>query len=329
MVLYEAVKSRTSELQEISSRIFENRNGHDSTIFNETPHYKGYFTDNVNLVSESNKSLSDLNQTFINNNMTSTAIYHMTVKSDGMPHNQIMLLILLAIFTTISISISLAVLIFCRKKNTVFMLQKCEQESDVEMDDLPTEVDNSDSEAGDINTTMMKSESYPGLSKYSRNSYPKLSRYPGANKALLRSESVENRALASASLMPLLRQADKLEYQKCKKSSAKRTSVERNYNIKPLRRIRKSNTFPSHQESHSLLDKPGILLNKELNFGSISTAETSKENSEKDTTSEVLLFKDVRKVSTSENNDRLNDIDVTLNHADGILDFHGKLEIDL
>ena len=63
------------------------------------------------------------------------------MKTAVIPHNQITLLILFAIFTTISVSISLAVLVFCRKKNTVFLLQKCVQESDVEIDDLPTEID--------------------------------------------------------------------------------------------------------------------------------------------------------------------------------------------
>ena len=331
MVLYEAVNSRTSELQDISSRLFASRNEQSSTILNETPFYNSYITDNFNLTPESNKSLTDLNRTSINANMTSTTISHVTVKSGGMPHNQIMLLILLAIFTTISISISLAVLVFCRKKNAVFMLQKCEQESDVEMDDLPTEIDNSDTESEDINTAIMKSESYPGLSKYSRNSYPKLSRYASENKSL-QSGSMENREITSASLMPLLRRVDKLEPQKCKKCSVKRTTVDQNYHTKSLRSIRKSNTFPSHQESHSLLDKPGILLHKESNFGSISIAVASKQSKEKRTVDENQIKGETKVCSKflSDNSNRLNDEDdVTLTQTDSHLDFHGKLEINL
>lgn len=62
-------------------------------------------------------------------------------------HHYIMIAILMSIFMCISLSIAVAIFVFCRKKNSVFMLQKCEQDSDLEMNDINTEVNTSDSDA--------------------------------------------------------------------------------------------------------------------------------------------------------------------------------------
>ena len=138
MVVYEAVNTRVSELQGISSTVYRNKNEPTSTVVNETQTYNSYVTGDIDLMSKSNKDLIYLTRALMNNNMMSTPTGHVPVKTADILRDQIMLLILLANFTVISVSISLAVIVFCRKKNTVFMLQKCEQQSDVEIDDLST-----------------------------------------------------------------------------------------------------------------------------------------------------------------------------------------------
>ena len=325
MVVYEAVNTRVSELQGISSTVYRNKNEPTSTVVNEKQTYNSYVTGDINLTSKSNKDLINLTRTLMNNNMTSTTIGHVPVKTADFPHNQIMLLILLAIFTTISVSISLAVLVFCRKKNTVFMLQKCEQESDVEMDDLPTEIDNSDTDSEEVRTVICKSESYPALSKYSRKSYPPLSKYACGNKVEIQSGSTEKRSLQSTSFMPLLRPSEITDKAKRIKCSVKRTADKNS--------MHKSNTFPSHHEFHSLLEKPRILRNKEFNFGSISNVDASKRTHERCTVDKGGQFKRKRKPcyytrSIHDNNDHFKDEDdIVLTQTDSHLDFHGKLEM--
>ena len=68
-------------------------------------------------------------------------------KTIGLEHHNIMVAVLMAIFMCISLSIAISIFVFCRKKNSVFMLQKCDQDSDLEMNDINTEVNTSDSDA--------------------------------------------------------------------------------------------------------------------------------------------------------------------------------------
>ena len=89
------------------------------------------------------------------------------------PHHTTMVAVLLGIFTCISITMSVSVFVFCRKKNSVFMLQKCEQDSDIdlEMNDMNTEVETSDSEYEFIESSSpqhgtRRSQTCPNLSKY-------------------------------------------------------------------------------------------------------------------------------------------------------------------
>ncbi|XP_052814766.1 uncharacterized protein LOC128241742 [Mya arenaria] len=96
-------------------------------------------------------------------------------KYDKGNHN-IMLAILLGIFMCITIVITVSVFVFCRKKNSVFMLQKCEQEdSDLELNDINTEPESStDSEYEYIEssspvkteTAKMRSSSSPNLNQH-------------------------------------------------------------------------------------------------------------------------------------------------------------------
>ncbi|XP_060572317.1 uncharacterized protein LOC132730414 [Ruditapes philippinarum] len=89
------------------------------------------------------------------------------------PHHTTMVAVLLGIFTIISITMAVSVLVFCRKKNSVFMLQKCDQDSDIdlEMNDMNTEVETSDSEYEFIESTSpqhatRRSQTCPNLSTY-------------------------------------------------------------------------------------------------------------------------------------------------------------------
>lgn len=89
-------------------------------------------------------------------------------------HHNIMVAVLLGIFMCISLTITISILVFCRKKNTVFMLQKCEQDSDLEMNDINTDAETSDSDYEFIDSTVedlpkRKSHSYPNLNKYANN----------------------------------------------------------------------------------------------------------------------------------------------------------------
>lgn len=86
-------------------------------------------------------------------------------------HHNVMVAILFAIFMCITLTITVSIFVFCRKKNTVFMLQKCEQDSDLEMNDIITEADTSDSEYEYIKSTSplnssKRSQTYPNLHKY-------------------------------------------------------------------------------------------------------------------------------------------------------------------
>ena len=330
MVVYEAVNTRVSELQGVSSTVYRNKNEPTSTVVNETQTYNSYVTGDIDLMSKSNKDLIYLTRTLMNNNMMSTPTGHVPVKTADILRDQIMLLILLAIFTVISVSISLAVIVFCRKKNTVFMLQKCEQQSDVETDDLSTKIDNSDTDSEEIRTVIRKSESYPALTKYSRKSYLPLSKCASANKAELQSGNTEKRALQSTSLMPLLRPSEITDKAKRIKCSMKRTADDNN---KTSKSMHKSNTFPSRHQCHSLLEKPQIRLNKEFNCGSISNADGSNQTHERCTVDEDIQIKRKRKPwsyirSINDNNAHFKEgNDIVLTQTDSHLDFHGKLEM--
>lgn len=90
--------------------------------------------------------------------MTRNVVSAFTINSSDLldkPHHNIMVAILLGIFTCISITFTVSIFIFCRKKNSVFMLQKCEQDSDIdlEMNDMNTEIETSDSEYEFIEST--------------------------------------------------------------------------------------------------------------------------------------------------------------------------------
>ena len=328
MILYEYVNTRVSKLPEISSRILANQKEPSSTVFEKTQTYNNNFTDYFTLTSEPNRRVINLTRTWVNNNMTSSTTGHVTVKTADFPHNQIMLLILLAIFTTISVSISVAVLVFCRKKNTVFMLQKCEQESDVEMDDLPTEIDNSDTDSEEIRTVIRKSESYPALSKYSRKSYPSLLKNSSAKKIDIPSTFTEKCTLHSASLMPLLENSERSDHTNVATDSVKRTN---NTNFRKSKTIHKCKTFPSPHECHSLLETPGLLLNKECSFGSISSTVSPNKDQKGDTFNGIQVLKTKRKYcsytrTADDSMDEQKD-DSVLTPIDNHLEFHGKVEI--
>ncbi|GAB1605829.1 uncharacterized protein LOC128249906 [Argonauta hians] len=75
-------------------------------------------------------------------------------------------LVLTGLFALFTISITGAIIVFCKKKNTVFALQKCEQDSDIdcELDDINTELEMSDDSADDYLVPMSKkSATYPNL----------------------------------------------------------------------------------------------------------------------------------------------------------------------
>lgn len=97
----------------------------------------------------------------IDSNMTENALYsHKTA-----------IIVIMSIFVSITLTITVAILMFCKKKNSVFVLQKCEQESEsvYEMDDINTECDFSDQEL-DINSynenlEALRSQTYPKMSR--------------------------------------------------------------------------------------------------------------------------------------------------------------------
>ncbi|CAE1315978.1 unnamed protein product [Acanthosepion pharaonis] len=76
-------------------------------------------------------------------------------------------LVLTSLFAFFTFSITGAIIVFCKKKNSVFALQKCEQESDIdyELDDLnSTEIEMSDDGLDDQTCSATKrSATYPDL----------------------------------------------------------------------------------------------------------------------------------------------------------------------
>ena len=249
MILYDPQEAHLSETELHSE-------GHASTELTE---------DNLTIVYATHKHFSDpdisvsvlVTKTSLANftrvtmasNVISTIVE--PVKADDKSYHHIMLLILLGVFTFISVSLSLAILVFCRKKNTVFMLQKCEQESDVELDDFPTEIENSDTETEEIKTVMRikRSESYPGVAKSS-------SERKTENSFLIKETSRNN----ASALVPLLKKVDKV-----KGATVLIVDYDSSTNS-----IRKSCTFSTQQECLNLLGKSKSPINYEYKFGSIS-----------------------------------------------------------
>ncbi|CAI9736195.1 Hypothetical predicted protein [Octopus vulgaris] len=75
-------------------------------------------------------------------------------------------LVLTSLFALFTVSVTGAIIVFCKKKNTVFALQKCEQDSDIdcELDDFNTEIEISDDSTDDYLVPMSKrSATYPNL----------------------------------------------------------------------------------------------------------------------------------------------------------------------
>ena len=76
-------------------------------------------------------------------------------------------LVLTSLFAFFTFSITGAIIVFCKKKNSVFALQKCEQESDIdyELDDLnSTEIEMSDDGLDDqMGSSTKRSATYPDL----------------------------------------------------------------------------------------------------------------------------------------------------------------------
>ncbi|KAH3875591.1 uncharacterized protein LOC127869431 [Dreissena polymorpha] len=94
-------------------------------------------------------------------------------------HHDIIMAILLGIFLCVTVIVTIAIFLFCRKKNTVFMLQKCEQEdSDLEMNDINTEAESStddseyeslhsvSSDGGHQSRSRSRSQTYPNLNSH-------------------------------------------------------------------------------------------------------------------------------------------------------------------
>lgn len=326
MFLYEPTSIHLSDVSEVKTHQVPILNENYSAFLNATQLNIKPLTDTDSSIhaSVSHYSLINMTRETMATDMASTVMD--SVKTANIPHHQIMLLILLAIFTTISISISLAVIVFCRKKNTVFMLQKCEQESDVEMDDLPTEIENSDTDTEEVRTAhrVKRSESYPGLSKYSSRS-----------KVESHSLVTERGKIHSSSLIPLLRKTDHI--------NGAIISDKRNdgINVKTSKHLPKSKTFSTQQECLNLLEKPRPLLSNDCNFGSISSKSHSRTSKRKYITilSECDIFlKTTTPAATCSNNLRSGVVDVTEDpkesdkdiafaHDDSNCDFHGKLEM--
>ena len=255
MILYDPEGTHLSET-EINSQVHASTylNEDNLTVLNATQLFNKHLSDSEFLVSTlvTQKSWINLTRVTMTSNVISTMMD--PVKADDKSFHHIMLLILLGVFTVISLSLSLAIIVFCRKKNTVFMLQKCEQESEVELDDLPTEIENSDSDSEDIRTSLRikRSESYPGVAK---------SKCANGRKTESSSLMKETNKMHSSSLIPLLKKAENV------KGATILVSDSRNNSINHMK---KSSTFSTQQECLNLLGKSHALANCDYNFGSIS-----------------------------------------------------------
>ena len=307
MFLYEPREINLSQQPVLDSQIVTVLNRDNSPVLNATLLFNKHFAgaDASVALSVSPSSLNNFTSTTMASTKVVSSLMN-TVKTIDTPHHEIMLLVLLGIFTTISLTISLAVIVFCRKKNTVFMLQKCEQESDVELDDLPTEIENSDSETEEVRTILrvQRSESYPGLAKYT-NSH----KTEDSNCCLIR----ENGRLHSSSLIPLLKKADNL------KGATISSNRKLNHGIKTTKSMHKSNTFSTPQECLNLIVSPHTQQAKDYSFGSISKSNMSTMTQR----NYITIFAE-REICLQDNNKAID-----RNRLDNVvIDFHGKSDRD-
>lgn len=83
------------------------------------------------------------------------------------------ILAITGIFAFITLCVTIAIIVFCKKKNTVFALQVCEEESDpaYEMDDFNTEIELSDGEYETQTRQIRRSQTDPLLSESARREF--------------------------------------------------------------------------------------------------------------------------------------------------------------
>jgi len=99
-----------------------------------------------------------VNLTFLNITMQPSLHQVSDIDDDTMLHKTAVLVIM-SILIFISASLSGAVLVFCKKKNSVFIYQKSEpveKDYEYEMDDIHTEIDSSE-----IDNEPIRSQTYP------------------------------------------------------------------------------------------------------------------------------------------------------------------------
>ncbi|KAK6186106.1 hypothetical protein SNE40_008207 [Patella caerulea] len=136
--------------------------------------------------SESESVLVSFSQKLQNGSNSGSPSDYMHSRSISDYHNHssfIAVIIIMTLFLVVTITTTGFILAFCRKKNTVFALQKCEQESEYELDDM----DNTDieicSEEYETPKTAVRSRTYPSFSSVKSNAYPSSpSRTPLVNK---------------------------------------------------------------------------------------------------------------------------------------------------
>lgn len=134
--------------------VIDDTNKHElTTVLSDTENERLYRTQINPLTTEPSLRMTSARTravTMTTTLVTSNLVSALTIdkgESYKHDHHNIMVAILMAIFMCISLTIATAIFVFCRKKNSVFMLQKCEQDSDYEMNDINTEVNTSDSDA--------------------------------------------------------------------------------------------------------------------------------------------------------------------------------------
>lgn len=153
----------------------------------------------------------------------------------GVEHHNIMVAILMAIFMCISLSIAVSIFVFCRKKNSVFMLQKCEQDSDLEMNDINTEVNTSesdtdtfDSEYEVIECSSPQNAKRRRLQKSESSPYEFLSCYENKNIKLALSNSFPDLTKYAAEIQKPIKIKDTKDSKKATRKKSKERTRHKN-----------------------------------------------------------------------------------------------------
>ncbi|KAL3885294.1 hypothetical protein ACJMK2_025377 [Sinanodonta woodiana] len=180
-----------------------------------------------------------------------------------------MLLVLMLIFMAITLSITVAIIIFCRKKNSVFILQKSEHDSDVEMDDMITEIEISDEDSDNGKKCKMRRKCMKKISMTSAKSEECL-----INAQQISSGGYISIETSSQSSTPLLNNTHR-DFQLI-------TEGEKSFKLTRASMLPKSKSFTSIHESHKLLlNVPKSGQYNETSFGSQQENDLKVETIEK------------------------------------------------